>query len=116
VLEINPRFSGTTVFPLKLGIDLPMYYVNTLKGIDAKPHFKPSVPNAELFISLAEETRYLRTTGETGREFSMKFRENGNYVDNAFWDDWRYSSALFELVRRWLLQGSVRPVQDRPPA
>jgi carbamoylphosphate synthase large subunit len=107
LMEINPRLSGTSVFPLKLGIDLPMHYVHALLGIDAKPHFKPSNPNAERFISLAEETRHLRAAGESGREFSMNYRADGNWVDNGFWDDWRYSAAFFEMVRRWLLQAKV---------
>ncbi len=107
LMEINPRLSGTSVFPLKLGIDLPMHYVHAFMGIDAKPHFKQSNPNAERFISLAEETRYLRATGETGLKFSQDYRADGKFVDNAFWDDWRYSSALFEMIRRWLLQAKV---------
>ena len=103
LMEINPRFSGTTVFPLKLGIDLPMYYAHALTGTDTRPRFECKKPNAERFIILLEETRYLRSAGAVGRKHSLQFRAENNWIDNSFWDDTGYSSALFEITRRWLL-------------
>jgi biotin carboxylase len=103
LLEINPRFSGTMVFALKIGIDFPMYYVNTQMGIGGNPEFTPSRQEAERFVSLLEEIFYLRTAGETGKKYSARFRSDNKWVDNSFWDDWRYSAALFEHATRSLL-------------
>lgn len=103
LLEINPRFSGTTVFPLKLGVNLPMHYVDAFLGKDGPTQSKPGTPTAERFVSLFEETMYLRSAGEEGARYSVEFRRDGNWVDNAFWDDWRYSASLFEVTRRWLI-------------
>jgi len=103
VLEINPRFSGTMVFALKIGIDFPMYYVNAQMGIGGNPEFKPSRREAERFVSLLEEVSYLSTAGETGKVNSTSFRSDNKWTDNSFWDDWRYSAALFEYATRSLL-------------
>ena len=104
LLEINPRFSGTTVFALKVGIDIPICYVNAKLGIERSETFRPSRQKAERFVSLFEETHYLRGSGETGRLKSASFRADDKWVDNAFWDDWRYSAALFEYVRGLLFR------------
>ena len=104
LLEINARFSGTTVFPFKLGMDFPMYYVNAYKGIAKTPLRRKGDPNAERFVSLLEETAYLRGAGEKGAELANAFRVDGEWVDNTFWDDARYSAALFNHVRRLLLK------------
>jgi biotin carboxylase len=103
LLEINPRFSGTTVFALKVGIDLPAYYIAARMGLDRCDRFKASWPEAERFVSLLEESRYLRGAGEAGRLYSERYRADDKWVDNAFWDDWRYSLVLFEQVRQALL-------------
>jgi carbamoylphosphate synthase large subunit len=103
LLEINPRLSGTTVFAIKCGVDLPMYYVNAKLAIAGTPEFKPSVKNAERFASLVEENHWLKDAGEAGRLFSAKFRADDKWVDNAFWDDRGYSEALFEYARRSLI-------------
>jgi biotin carboxylase len=103
LLEINPRFSGTIVFPLKLGIDFPMYYVNAKLGIAGSPRFAPAHPGAERFVSLFEETSYLRFAGEAGKALPASFRADGKWVDNAFWDDPRYSAEFFQYVRSSLL-------------
>lgn len=111
LLEINPRFSGTLVFPLKLGIDLPMGYVNLKRNIDTIPHNLAARTDAEHFISLLEESLYLRAAGETGREKAIQFRSDNKWVDNSFWDDWKYSAALFDYTRMSLLyrRGSQPP-------
>jgi biotin carboxylase len=103
LLEINPRFSGTTVFPLKLGIDLPMGYVNLKRNIDVPSQNFAAKTDAENFISLLEESLYLRVAGEAGRQKAMQFRSDEKWVDNSFWDDWKYSAALFEYIRMSLL-------------
>ena len=103
LLEINPRLSGTTVFALKVGIDLPAYYIAAKMGLDRCERFKPSWPEAERFVSLYEESYYLRGAGEGGRLYSERYRADDKWVDNAFWDDWRYSLVLFEQVRQALL-------------
>jgi biotin carboxylase len=108
LLEINPRFSGTLVFPFKLGMDFPMYYVNSHMGISEVPLRREGRARAERFVSLLEETAYLRAAGEAGREVAREFRADGKWVDNAFWDDWRYSAALFDHVRRLLLSPKKR--------
>ena len=54
LLEINPRFSGTIIFALKIGIDLPMYYVNAKMGVSGAAEFRPSRKEAERFVSLLE--------------------------------------------------------------
>lgn len=103
LMEINPRFSGTAVFALKVGIDLPAYYIGARTGVDQQERFKPSWPEAERFVSLFEESLFLRGAGEAEILFSQRYREDDKWVDNAFWDDWRYSALLFEQVRRSLL-------------
>lgn len=103
LLEINPRFSGTTVFPFKLGIDLPMGYVNLKRNIDVPSQNFAAKTDAENFISLLEESLYLRVAGEAGRQKAMQFRSDEKWVDNSFWDDWKYSAALFEYIRMSLL-------------
>jgi carbamoylphosphate synthase large subunit len=103
LLEINPRFSGTAVFPFKLGIDLPMGYVN-LKGDINPPSQNPAAQSdAEHFVSLLEESLYLRVAGEAGRQKAMQFRSAEKWVDNSFWDDRNYSAALFEYMRMSLI-------------
>ena len=103
LLEINPRFSGTTVFALKVGIDLPAYYISTWMGTDKNEAFRPSRADAERFVSLLEEARYLRGAGQADKVLAERFRSDKKWVDNSFWDDWRYSAALFEHMRRLLL-------------
>ena len=108
LLEINPRFSGTTVFPFKLGMDFPMYYVNAHKGIVETPLRRRGHSDAERFVSLLEETEYLKGADRKAQEMAIAFRADGKWVDNAFWDDARYSAALFNHVRNRLLSGNAR--------
>ena len=103
LLEINPRFSGTTVFAFKLGIDLPMGYVNLKRNINTPSQNPGAKSDAERFISLLEEALYLRLAGEAGRQKAMQFRSDEKWVDNSFWDDWKYSAALFEYMRMSLI-------------
>ncbi|MGB8314748.1 MAG: hypothetical protein WCE69_09705 [Aestuariivirga sp.] len=103
LMEINPRFSGTTIFPLKLGIDLPMGYVNLKRNINTIQQNLAANFDAEHFISLLEESLYLLVAGEAGRQKAMQFRSDEKWVDNSFWDDWKYSAALFEYTRMSLL-------------
>jgi biotin carboxylase len=103
LLEINPRFSGTAVFPFKLGMDFPMYYVNAHLGGSKAPLRREGRANAERFVSLIEETSYLSGAGERGRKQANAFRADDKWMDNAFWDDEGYSAALFHHVRRALL-------------
>jgi carbamoyl-phosphate synthase large subunit len=104
LLEINPRFSGTAVFPFKLGMDFPMYFVNAHLGINQTPLRRDGRPNAERFVSLIEETSYLSGAGGAGQKQANDFRADNKWVDSAFWDDKGYSAALFNHVRRILLK------------
>lgn len=104
LLEINPRFSGTTVFALKVGIDLPACYINARSGVEQSETFKPARQGVERFVSLFEESYYLKGSGEIGRRKALTFRADDKWVDNSFWDDRRYSAALFDYVRTLLLR------------
>lgn len=103
LLEINPRFSGTIVFPLKNGIDLPMGYVNLKYQRDDGLGNDSASTDAEHFVSLYEEARYLRDGGEACRQKAIAFRSEKWWVDNSFPDDAGYSAALAEQIRTALL-------------
>ena len=103
VLEINPRLSGTIIFPLKLGIDLPNCYITSKLGLTESPPIRPPPPKPRRFVSLTEETLYLRRIGAKGLQMPEEFRSDNLWTDNAFWDDWRYSAALFDYHRMMLL-------------
>jgi predicted ATP-grasp superfamily ATP-dependent carboligase len=103
LLEINPRFSGTIVFPLKVGIDLPMGYVNLKYQVEDVSRDDCVNTDAEHFISLYEEALYVRAGGEERRKRSIAFRSDNRWVDNSFTDDVGYSAALLEQIRTALL-------------
>ncbi len=106
LLEINPRFSGTIVFPLKVGIDLPMGYVHLKQQLDDAPRSDSANADAERFVSLYEEAVYLREGGETRLQRSIAFRADSRWVDNSFADDAGYSTALLEQLKAALLHQS----------
>ena len=112
LLEINPRLSGTSVFALKRGIDLPAGYL--------PPEIAPDVlectaENAQAtgFISLVEEAMYLRNGGPAAVERALAFRRGNACTDNAFWDDPRYSKALFQTIQSVHLSSGFTPDTDR---
>jgi hypothetical protein len=109
ILEINPRLSGTTVFPYKLGIDLPGCYVDifsrwsTGRPVNSDRRFVDSHKSTSRFVSILEEAFFLRGAGHDDRNFSRWFRRDDLWYDNSFWDDPGYSRALFETTRQILL-------------
>lgn len=109
VLEINPRLSGTTVFPDKLGIDLPKLYVDihshrTSGSLsELRPSPRRDGGDIHRFVSLLEEAFYLRSADASDLRFAKWFRHDHLWRDNAFWSDEGYSQSLFEKTRDVLL-------------
>lgn len=98
LLEINPRLSGTSVFALKLGIDLPAAYLPP--GSDPADYScTPEIPGATGFVSLYEEAMFLKAGGPQARERARAFRQQHVCTDSAFWDDPGYSRSLFSAIQ-----------------
>jgi len=98
VIEINPRLSGTSVFALKRGLDLPAGYLpESATGSDLRCAAEHA--NADAFVSLAEEARFLMAGGTRASERALAFRREHRWTDNAFWNDHGYSKALFDLLQ-----------------
>lgn len=94
LLEINPRFSGSIVFPLKLGIDLPSYYI-AARNKDFSSPTESTLSDADAFISLEEEAAYLARHPRTAFAEAIRFRRENNFVDSSFPEDLRYSISFF---------------------
>lgn len=94
LLEINPRLSGTTIFPLKLGIDLPSLYLSTLMGENAEGSTMQKKINANAFISVLEEVSYISGDPKKQLAEAIEFRQKNSYVDSMFWDDQPLIQAL----------------------
>jgi biotin carboxylase len=94
LLEINPRLSGTTIFPLKLGIDLPSLYLSTLMGENAEGSTMQKKINANAFISVLEEVSYISGNPKKRLVEAIEFRQKNSYVDSMFWDDQPLTQAL----------------------
>lgn len=103
LLEVNPRLSGTAVFPLKCGVDLPSHYIDAVQGLPPKALERKSPEIPRRFVSLIEEALYLRRAGIPARQFAREFRRGDGWLDNSFWNDETYSKALFEVVHELLL-------------
>lgn len=92
VLEINPRLSGTAVFALKTGIDLPQRYLEALGGgtpaRPARSHCESSTPRC--FVSVLEEQHYLSSRAGSTRDRAA----SGDMLNNLFPDDAGYSRAI----------------------
>jgi biotin carboxylase len=87
LLEINPRLSGTTIFPLKLGIDLPRLYEVALKDAFDQLDAPPAVPESVLFISNPEEVLLLSKNPHVNHPKSLELRKKFRYVESLFLDD-----------------------------
>jgi biotin carboxylase len=87
LLEINPRLSGTVIFPLKLGIDLPSLYLSTLMGKNADVGTMAKNINANAFISRLDEVRYISRNPKERLVEAAEFRRKNSWVDSMFWDD-----------------------------
>ena len=87
LLEINPRFSGTTIFPLKLGIDLPRYYEAALNNSFDTLSTPPAVPDPVLFISYPDEVLLLSKNPDVGFPKSRELRKRFRYIESLFLDD-----------------------------
>jgi biotin carboxylase len=94
LLEINPRLSGTTIFPLKLGIDLPSLYLSTLLGKDHEAGTMAKKINANAFISRIEEVRYISRNPTERLVEANEFRRKNSWVDSMFWDDQPLTAAM----------------------
>jgi len=98
LLEINPRLSGTAIFALKRGVDLPAGYLPSARS-PSDLACPPENAEATGFVSLVEEARSIAKGGADMVAQSEAFRREHACVDNAFWDDPGYSRALFHAVR-----------------
>jgi biotin carboxylase len=87
LLEINPRLSGTSIFPLKLGIDLPRLYEVALNDTFDKLNAPPPVPESVLFISNPEEVVLLSRNPQVNLQKSSDLRRKFRYVESLFLDD-----------------------------
>lgn len=100
MLEINPRLSGTAVFALKRGVDLPAGYLGRDPAIPLE--CPAEAPNATGYISMGEEMDFLCHAGAAAKRRILAFRQSQPCTHNAFWDDPGYSRALFaSLYWRW---------------
>ncbi|MCB2073836.1 MAG: hypothetical protein H6917_18710 [Novosphingobium sp.] len=97
LLEINPRLSGTAIFGLKRGIDLPAGYLPWSRSA-ADLECQPEDADATGYVSLVEEARSIANGGAEMVARSADFRREHACVDNAFWGDPGYSRALFHAV------------------
>lgn len=98
VLEINPRLSGTSVFALKRGLDLPAGYLpDSATASDLACPAERA--DADAFVSLPEEARFLMAGGAKAAARAIAFRREHRCTDNAFWIDQGYSKALFDLLQ-----------------
>lgn len=98
VLEINPRLSGTSLFALKRGLDLPAGYLPD-SGTASDFACDAERPDADAFISLVEETRFVMAGGAAAANRAIDFRREHKCADNTFWGDPGYSKALFDLLQ-----------------
>lgn len=87
LLEINPRFSGTTIFPLKLGIDLPRFYEAALDNSFDKLPAPPAISEPVLFISYPDEVLLLSQNPRENLRKSMELRNKYPYVESLFLED-----------------------------
>jgi biotin carboxylase len=94
LLEINPRLSGTIIFPLKLGLDLPSLYLSTLAGEYAGSYATAKKIDANAFISRQEELRFIWLKPIERLIEAIQFRRNNSWVDSMFWDDQPLTRAL----------------------
>ncbi|WP_169053526.1 hypothetical protein [Alteraurantiacibacter aquimixticola] len=105
LLEINPRLSGTAVFALKRGVDLPAGYLPTSTSPEDL-QAAPLNPNATGFINIPREMILLQAGGKKMREIALGFRRQHKCADSWFANDPGYSRALFNAVQvGWLRQG-----------
>lgn len=87
LLEINPRLSGTTIFPLKLGIDLPRFYEVALSDSFDKLAAPPAVPESLLYISNLEEVMLISSNPYMNLPKSRELRKKFRYIESLFLDD-----------------------------
>lgn len=87
LLEMNPRFSGTTVFPLKLGMDLPRLYEAALDNSFDRLPATPPLSSPVLFISYQEEVELLSRWPQVNVPKSVELRKRFKYVESLFLDD-----------------------------
>ncbi len=87
LLEINPRLSGTSIFPLKLGIDLPRYYEVALSDAFDKLDAPPAVPESVLYISIPEEVLAVSSNPQLNFPKSMELRKKFRHLESLFLDD-----------------------------
>ena len=93
LLEINPRFSGTLIFPLKLGIDLPGYYL-TAWGLPNDSLRKiPRALSCNAFITLPQEKKLIKKNLKSGLFQAVQFRLRQRYTSNIFWRDASLNAA-----------------------
>jgi len=94
-LEINPRFSGTLVFALKVGVDLPACYFSD----DAAKNtpITGAIPSANRFRSVLQHADFRMKNGE------LTAYEPADQIcaDSRFPDDTGYSLALDKKLR-WI--------------
>ncbi len=96
LLEINPRFSGTIIFPLKLGIDFPSLYIEAKRGsLDPIDFSSSRLTDKDGFVSLLAELIYIKKHPKTGIRKANSFRKENNCTYDSFWDDPSYSSSLY---------------------
>jgi glutathione synthase/RimK-type ligase-like ATP-grasp enzyme len=93
LLEINPRFSGTTNFAYKLGIDLPRSYLDVVLGRPSRAHqrsyqdgwlFRTVFP-AEVDWWRRDKVRRTATVARAGLRPRTR--------SNIYWRDWRLIRA-----------------------
>lgn len=103
LLEINPRFSGMITFPLKLGMDLPSFYLSTFTGEKCEGYVPTKKSNANAFIHLLSEVRYVSGKPRERLIEAIEFRRKNSWVDSMFWDDRPLTRALMrqELGGAW---------------
>ncbi|MFZ4395764.1 MAG: hypothetical protein ACOYOU_09085 [Kiritimatiellia bacterium] len=85
LLEINPRFSGTLVFPFKLGVDLPACYLPARDG-DCRMR-AASKSSHHAFICVSQEIRFMRSPFLSRLREAVQFRLQHRCVNDLFWRD-----------------------------
>ncbi len=100
LLEINPRLSGTVIFPLKLGLDLPSLYLSARTGKFDDRVFAPKKSDANGYINLLAEAFYIAKDPKTRRLEAREFRNTHICFDSMFWDDRPLARAMNRHLRR----------------
>lgn len=93
LLEINPRFSGTTNFAYKLGIDLPRSYLDVALGRPAHSHQR-SYRDGWLFRTVfPAEVDWWRQDKARRAATVLRAGLRRRTRSNIYWRDWRLIRA-----------------------